>query len=122
MGPQEQNIFCGYVEIKGKTIARLDGSPNGDLEITDWDEGRSEPLIIGTFGPLAVEMSIKMPKEWRCVSRKRFIKLLMSYGCARNAAESMATIVSAAQGQRSYQEFFFETIFLYGEKLTRKDN
>lgn len=35
----------------------------------------------------------KTPKRWRCRSRKRFIKLIMSEGISRNYAERMADFV-----------------------------
>lgn len=38
-------------------------------------------------------LEIKVPKRWRCRSRKRFIKLMMSEGVSRNTAERMADFV-----------------------------
>ena len=37
--------------------------------------------------------TIKAPKRWRCKSRKRFIKLMMSEGISRNYAEQLADYV-----------------------------
>ena len=38
-------------------------------------------------------LKIEVPKRWRCRSRKRFIKLMMSEGISRNYAERLADIV-----------------------------
>lgn len=35
----------------------------------------------------------KLPKRWRCGSRKRYIKLMMSEGLSRNYAERLAYFV-----------------------------
>lgn len=37
--------------------------------------------------PLTIRMALKLPKNLRCKSRKRFVKLLMSRGYSRNESE-----------------------------------
>lgn len=116
MGPEEKSGHVCYIMSGGVAVAQFEAI-DGELEITLGDEG-AEPLIMGAIGPLAFEMSVTLPKEWRCASRKRFIKLLMSYGCSRNDARDMATIAQAMRGQKSYQELLFEVMALFAEHQT----
>lgn len=39
---------------------------------------------------LSMTLSVKMPKQWNCKGRKRFIKLVMSKGYSRNYAVRFA--------------------------------
>ena len=48
-----------------------------------------------------ISISVKPGKRWRCRSRKRFIKLMMSEGISRNYAEWMAGFV---RGWMPYEE------------------
>ena len=115
MGPEEKTRHVCYIMQGGKPVAHFESiADTGELEITLTDEGAG-PLIMGAVGPLAFEMKVSLPKEWRCASRKRFVKLLMSYGGSRNAAMKIAAIVPAMKGQRSYQQLFFQTLALYAD-------
>lgn len=117
MGPEEKTGHVCMVMHNGTAVAEIRTPLEGVMEITVSDTG-TVPLIMGAFGPLAIEMKVKLPKEWRTGSRKRFSKLLMSYGCSRNDAVEMATIVRAMRGRKSYQELFFEVMALYAERQT----
>lgn len=116
MGPEERSNHTCYIMSGGVAVAQFEAI-DGELKITLGDDG-AEPLIMGAIGPLAIEMNVTLPKEWRCGSRERFTKLLMSYGCDRNLAMEMATIVRAMRGRKSYQELFFETMALFAEHQT----
>ena len=122
MGPKSQTAHACYIMQNGEPVARFDANNIGELTITLEGECESAgPLIAGAIGPMAFEMAVKLPKEWRCGSRKRFTKLLMSYGCSRNDANEMATIVPAPVGPQSYQALFFDAMALFAEYATRKD-
>lgn len=122
MGPEEQPVHACYIMQNGEPVARFEANNIGELTITLEGECESAgALIAGVIGPMAFEMAVTLSKEWRCGSRKRFIKLLMSYGCSRNYASEMATIVPARMGPQSYQELFFDTMALFAEYTTRKD-
>ena len=122
MGPEGQIAHACYIMQNGEPVARLEANNIGELTITL--EGECEntgALIAGAIGSMAFEMAVKRPKEWCCGSRKRFVKLLMSYGCSRNDANEMATIVPASMGPQSYQELFFDAMARFAEYATRKD-
>ena len=119
MGPEEKSNHTCYIMSGGVAVAQFEAI-DGELQITLGDEG-VEPLIMGAIGPIAFQMSITLPKEWRCGSRKRFIKLLMSYGSDRNTAAEVATIAKAMRGRKSYQELLFEIIALYAEHQAGKE-
>lgn len=53
-------------------------------------------------------LEIKIPKRWRCRSRKRFIKLIMSEGISRNYAERLADFV---RGWMPYREAWREYLW-----------
>ena len=123
MGPEGQIAHACYIMQNGEPVARLEANNIGELTITL--EGECEntgALIAGAIGSMAFEMAVKLPKEWCCGSRKRFVKLLMSYGCSRHDANEMATIVPASMGPQSYQELFFDAMALFAECATRKDD
>lgn len=116
MGPEGKDKHVCYIMHGGKPVAQFESiADTGELEITLTDDRDAGPLIMGAIEPLAFEMKIGLPKEWRCTNRKRFIKLLMSYGGSRNAAVRMASAVPAMKGQRSYQQLLFQTLALYAD-------
>ncbi len=55
------------------------------------------------------EIKIKLPKDWHCQSRKRFIKLLMSKEISRNEAESVARVarIAGVPYRKLWQMWFF---------------
>ena len=122
MGPNSQPLYVCYVMDGEEPIARFEANNIGELTITFKDEcEKSMPLIAGAIGMLSFKLKVKPPKEWRCTSRKRFTKLMMSYGCSRNDANALAPIIQAPVGPQSYQELFYATMALYAECATRKD-
>ena len=61
----------------------------------------------------------KIPKRWRCKSRKRFIKLMMSEGISRNNAER---IVDFTRGLMSYREAWSNYLLHRAWKVQEYDN
>lgn len=75
----------------------LGGMPviRGKIELTRNEQPAEEPGPEGVM-PLAgaeITLNIRAPKRWRCRSRKRFVKLMMSEGVSRNSAEWLADFV-----------------------------
>ncbi len=62
------------------------------------------------YGPLTARSA----KNWRCRSRKRFIKLLMSKGISRNLAGSVAKVARIAGV--SYEELW-QSCFFWCKRL-----
>lgn len=52
-----------------------------------------EPVKEFDFQCMEFTLHVKTPKRWRCGSRKRYIKLIMSEGLSRNYAERLAYFV-----------------------------
>lgn len=100
MEPERQNnpfpIFMDGVPISG--LADLPDISVPDSAAAPMDEHFS----ITTASELAV--NIEIPKELRCKTRKRFIKLLMSKGYSRNISNKMAAIILDTRGLVSYQK------------------
>lgn len=91
----------------------MDGEPIewGQLglpEITVPEEVFEPPKMIGMCEYMEFSMTIKTPKRWRCRSRKRFIKLMMSTGVSRNNAEWLADFV---RGWMPYGEAWRNHLF-----------
>lgn len=90
---------------------------DGVMEIDiAFDDTRAAAMIAGALGPLTLAMNIGIPKGWRCGSRKRFIKLLMSYGCSRNTAAEFAALLKNPAGANSYQKLFFAAVAFFAEQ------
>lgn len=73
------------------------------------------PEAMSLLQPMELEFSIrqvKTPKYWRCGTRKRFVKILMSEGCNRNMANDLALYVQRMRGRLSYQDVLFEALGL----------
>ena len=82
MGPENESVLTGYTVYS-------DGEPvkMGQLqEITLLEEAVAEAENFLAKIP-EITVYLKTPKRWRCRSRKRFIKLVMSEGVSRNKAE-----------------------------------
>ena len=78
MGPESKNedyTLC----LDGMPIAWREPLP----EITVREEGVAELAGGLVCEPVEFTAHFKTPKRWRCGSRKRFIKLLMSEGISR---------------------------------------
>ncbi len=74
------------------------------------------PAEYGTnpdFGWKPFEIKSIIPKEWKCHSRKRFVKLLMKHGYDCRGANGMADEVKAAGGNISYQDAVFWAVYLW---------
>ncbi|NCE63058.1 hypothetical protein D1159_00330 [Pseudoflavonifractor sp. 524-17] len=106
MGPENKfdpnafTLFLGDTPIARGEIALA--------EITVPDEATEPPKGLDVFRCVEFTMTVKTPKRWRCQSRKRFIKLMMSEGIGRNHAEWMADFV---RGWMPYREAWREYIW-----------
>ncbi len=67
------------------------------------------PEAMSLLQPMEFTVQAKPPKNWRCRSRKRFIKLLMSKGISRNEAESVARVarIAGVTYRELWQGYFF---------------
>ena len=106
MGPENKTDL-------GNCTLYLNGEPiawgQGELpEITVPEEVREPQKSIGMCERMKFTLTIKMPKRWRCRSRKRFIKLVMSEGIGRNYAERLADFV---RGWMPYREAWREYLW-----------
>lgn len=106
MGPENK------VDMDRYTLF-LDGEPIewgqlGIPEITVPEEVFEPPKMIGMCEYMEFSMKIKGPKHCRCMSRKRFIKLMMSEGIERNYAERLADFV---RGWMPYGEAWWEYLW-----------
>ena len=105
MGPENKVDMDRYTLL-------LDGEPIewrqlGLPEITVPPE-MLEPVKGLAFQYVEFKMYFKTPKRWRCRSRKRFIKLMMSEGISRNYAERLADLV---RGWMPYREAWREYLW-----------
>lgn len=109
MGPDSHQFCEFYVEQDGKflpvhvgdipTITNLPGNESGTTEWT------------APFKPIEWKIIATVPEQWRCSSRKRFIKLLMSFGKSRNEAALIAQIAKYQwPGMDSYQKLFYAMV------------
>ena len=106
MGPENKNeeyTLC----MNGVPIAWKEPLP----EITVREGGVAELAGGLVCEPVEFTAHFKTPKRWRCGSRKRFIKLLMSKGISRNQAGSVARAARIADVQ--YRELW-QTDFFWG--------
>jgi hypothetical protein len=84
MGPENSN--AGSFELYtpgGEKMEMLYGMPPITVQAVKVPEQVVQPIQTMTF-------QVKLGRDHRCQSRKRFIKLLMSRGFGRNAAEQVA--------------------------------
>ena len=110
MGPESKDDYTLYLD--GVPIAR------GEIrlpEITVREEGVAELAGALVCEPVEFTAHFKTPKRWRCGSRKRFIKLLMSKGICRNQAGSVAKVARIAGVP--YRELWRDYFFWGGGKL-----
>ena len=116
MGPENK------IDLGDCTLC-LNGEPiawgQGELpEITVPKEVR-EPASGLPFEYMECTLYFKIPKRWRCKSRKRFIKLMMSEGISRNNAER---IVDFTRGLMSYREAWSNYLLHRAWKVQEYDN
>ena len=77
-------------------------------EITVPDEVFEPPKSMEACQCEEFTLTFKTPRRWRCRSRKRFIKLMMSEGISRNYAERLADFV---RGWMPYREAWREYLW-----------
>lgn len=110
MGPEDTNDYTLFMD--GVLIAP------GQIELPEItvteDAQEPENAIMRQLGHMEFTMHLKTPKSWRCRSRKRFIKLLMSKGIGRNQAASVARAARIAGVP--YGELW-RSYFFWGEDL-----
>ena len=104
MGPEDTNDYTLFMD--GVLIAP------GQIELPEItvteDAQEPENAIMRQFGHMEFTVHLKTPKSWRCRSRKRFIKLMMSEGISRNYAERLADLV---RGWMPYREAWREYLW-----------
>ena len=100
MGPESENRYTVY----------LDGVPIDQEKIVNVSltMETQEPDSVLAGQSLEFTMHYKTPRRWRCRSRKRFIKLMMSEGISRNYAERLADLV---RGWMPYREAWREYLW-----------
>lgn len=100
MGPESENRYTVY----------LDGVPIDQEKIVNVSltMEAQEPDSVLAGQSLEFTMHYKTPRRWRCRSRKRFIKLMMSEGIGRNYAERLADFV---RGWMPYREAWREYLW-----------
>lgn len=94
MGTESEKSYTVY--LNGEPIAVTRTLP----EITVREEGVAESAGVLSCEPIEITGYFKTPKHWRCRSRKRFIKLVMSEGISRNWAEWLADFARALMPYR----------------------
>lgn len=111
-GAREYTLFMqtddGPVEIS-KEIADVKVSYSEEMpEIANMQLAESE-----------ITVRAKYPKNLRCQSKKRYVKLLMSHGISRNEAQHSAKLVKILNGRgvpdalrESYQSYFMQWVFM----------
>lgn len=107
MGPETEMPNCS-VYHNGEFI----GFFSKDMELPELsipepvERGADSHMELFGFNCKAV-----VSKEWKCRSRKRFVKLLMKHGYGRNHANRLAAVIKAGRGRMSYQCAIFLLIF-----------
>lgn len=107
MGPESKNDYILYK--RDVTLSDMPIAPGIVHEITVSMDALT-PEVSQLLEPMEFTMHFKTPKRWRCQSRKRFIKLLMSKGISRNQAGSVARVARIAgvpYGELWRSYFFF---------------
>lgn len=92
MGPENKIDLTGYtLFLDGEPVEQIGTLP----EITVAADAPEPDGVFGSLSDLSLEMkgTFKTPKRWRCRSRKRFIKLMMSEGISRNGAVWLADFI-----------------------------
>lgn len=84
MGPENR------IDLTGCRLY-LNGEPVTMGQLPEITLATDAPEPAGMISKMEqITMTFKTPKRWRCRSRKRFIKLVMSEGVSRNYAEWLA--------------------------------
>ncbi len=107
MGPEngEAESLVLYTE-DGEKIGKM----IWDLTEVDVPAGKEiAPAMCPAMVELHGRLTARPAKNWRCRSRKRFIKLLMSKGISRNEAGSVARVarIVGVPYRELWQAWFF---------------
>ena len=114
----------GQEETREYTVYMLtdDGPVEITKEIADVKVSYSEEIPELANMQLAeseITVRAKYPKNLRCRSKKRYVKLLMSHGISRNEAQHSAKFVKILNGRgvpdalrESYQSYFMQWVFM----------
>lgn len=117
MGPHDSSTDLQNVQLfteDGTLVAGF--TPDGDITEVYCLPNGGKDMIAGMWGPITFSVTVSIPKAWRCGSRKRFIKLLMSYGYSRNNAAKIAAAIRTQTGPDTYQQLFFMAIAPLAER------
>ena len=118
MGLEGISREIGTFYIGGTPMADLT-IVDGVLEIDALDE-LAGPITTAIFGKTAIELNVGIPKGWRFRSRKRFIKLVMSYGIPRNLANNLSSITRLPG--KSYQTALFDALYYLSSFMRAETN
>lgn len=104
MGPDTKAHDIGEFQltINGSPIVYDADGNIPTVQICDIAKDGNEEYI-GIANPGEFYMTLKPSKKLRCTNKKRFIKLLMSYGVKRNEANIAAKWVQHSEA--SYQHY-----------------
>ncbi len=106
MGPENS-------KTGGLDLYMADGTKIGKIqdlaEVTVSAGKKIASVMCTVMAGISMAIRVKCQKHWRCGSRKRFIKLLMSKGISRNEAESVARVarIAGVQYRELWQGYFF---------------
>jgi len=110
MGPRDEakGIRDGVLYLNGEPIA-LGQIPEIKLAETGAPAPENFELRQLANSSMSFTVHIKISKYWRCGSRKRFIKLLMSKRISRNMVESVARVarIAGVSYEELWQSYFF---------------
>lgn len=115
MGEERCGNIDYYVIMDGQPV-RIE--PELAEVISAPDAGISDVYYDDLFSVNTLSVKVKLPKNMRCGSRKRFVKLLMSRGAKRDVAAAVAEHVRRMNTwdvpefcRISYQCYFLELLF-----------
>ena len=98
MGPESKSNYILYMHGVLNDALTIPGIIH---EITVPMDALNPEIMPLLLKPMEFSVTVKTPKRWRCRSRKRYIKLLMSEGVRRKRAKILAYFV---QARMSYGE------------------
>lgn len=115
MGEERRENVEYYVVLNGQPVKIGPELPEVSFEP---DAGIPDVYYDDLFSVNTLSVKVKLPKNMRCGSRKRFVKLLMSRGAKRDVAAAVAEHVRRMNTwdvpefcRISYQCYFLELLF-----------
>lgn len=94
MGPENSEKYTAVMMVDGKPVKIKPGIFH-EIRYTS-----NEPCSDLLLPENEITIRMKMPKNYRCKSKKRFVKLLMSRGIQRNDAKKIAQTIVWVNSQK----------------------